>query len=365
MIASNIATRIRALPRFFTAAATAIVLMAPVAQAESFIGSWNIRHLGWGEARDFAATAKVAARYDLLAIQEVMSEGALDVLLAEVTRQSGVEWKSLLSHLVGRGDYQEQYAFLYRPDRMTWVEGAVTYTDARDVFEREPFSAIFRTPDGIEFVYASAHLIYGKDPARRQREAQALADYRDWLEATFPGRPVYIAGDFNLAPSDPAWNAQGAKAAPLIRDGATTLSSKNHQYANLYDNIWAPAGQPLPIIGSGIDRFPADVLSMSHEQARETVSDHAPVFMVLDAEARPVVLAPWRNPDKDAASGLESGARPAPHAALSAAVHGNRNSMIYHLPECPGYAKVSDKNMQGFANEDDALSAGYRKARNC
>jgi endonuclease YncB( thermonuclease family) len=44
---------------------------------------------------------------------------------------------------------------------------------------------------------------------------------------------------------------------------------------------------------------------------------------------------------------------------------GNRNSKIYHLPNCPDYSKVSERNRVSFKTEAEAQAAGYRKARNC
>jgi Metal binding domain of Ada len=44
---------------------------------------------------------------------------------------------------------------------------------------------------------------------------------------------------------------------------------------------------------------------------------------------------------------------------------GNRISKIYHLPHCPGYSKVSERNRVPFETEAEAQAAGYRKAKNC
>ena len=44
---------------------------------------------------------------------------------------------------------------------------------------------------------------------------------------------------------------------------------------------------------------------------------------------------------------------------------GNKNSHIYHLPECQSYYAVSEKNRVLFTNEKLAKANGYRKARNC
>jgi phosphatidylserine/phosphatidylglycerophosphate/cardiolipin synthase-like enzyme len=47
------------------------------------------------------------------------------------------------------------------------------------------------------------------------------------------------------------------------------------------------------------------------------------------------------------------------------AIYGNRKSKVYHLPGCPGYGRMSQATVISFANEADAVQAGYRKAKNC
>jgi endonuclease YncB( thermonuclease family) len=54
-----------------------------------------------------------------------------------------------------------------------------------------------------------------------------------------------------------------------------------------------------------------------------------------------------------------------PKAPATGPIIGNRNSKIYHLPNCPDYNKVSDRNRVPFKTESEAAAAGYRKARNC
>ena len=56
-------------------------------------------------------------------------------------------------------------------------------------------------------------------------------------------------------------------------------------------------------------------------------------------------------------------ADPAPGTAV---VLGNRRSKVYHLRErCPDYASIAARNRIEFASEDEARTAGYRRARNC
>jgi endonuclease YncB( thermonuclease family) len=46
-------------------------------------------------------------------------------------------------------------------------------------------------------------------------------------------------------------------------------------------------------------------------------------------------------------------------------VRGNKNSRIYHTPECKDYDRIAPQNRVIFQSEDEAKKAGFRKARNC
>lgn len=46
-------------------------------------------------------------------------------------------------------------------------------------------------------------------------------------------------------------------------------------------------------------------------------------------------------------------------------VRGNKASMVYHRPHCPGYNSIATRNRVEFASASDAQVAGYRVAGNC
>lgn len=48
-----------------------------------------------------------------------------------------------------------------------------------------------------------------------------------------------------------------------------------------------------------------------------------------------------------------------------AVIRGNRNSKIFHRPDCPSYNAMASRNIVEFGSESEALNAGYRLARNC
>ncbi|MCW3784435.1 endonuclease/exonuclease/phosphatase family protein [Defluviimonas salinarum] len=345
------------------AALLALSLATGAAIAETRVASWNIEHLGWENGKDYAALAEVGAGFHLIAVQEVMSQDGLDAFERALEARTGADWQVLVSDAVGRGSYREMHAFLWRPEEVRWVDGAALYLDDRDAFAREPFSARFETAEGFLFTLASVHLIYGDSEAEREREAAALAAYRDWLDESFPGTPAFIAGDFNLPPSNPAWAGLGAKASPLIRGGATTLSPVDGRFASLYDNIWAPSGISLPVSDWGILEYPEEILGIDHETARDRVSDHAPVWMTIDARSGHSTFPPLHEARIVADAGDTT--RDAAPPALPATFRGNRASGIYHRPDCPGFARISAHNAVTFSSAAEAAAAGFRIAKNC
>lgn len=269
-----------------TATAIAVALGLPAtAAADMTIGTWNLEHLGWDNGKRIDLVAHIAQGADLWALTEVMDEAAVSQLEGELESLTGEQWSSMTSHEVGRSSYQESYAYLWRDSEVEYTQGAVVYRDPGDEFAREPYLAEFRDVEtGGEVAMASVHIVYGDSRADRTPEIKQLAEIWDWMREVYPETPRVIAGDFNLAPDHQAWQLlRDQGAAPAITEGATTLGTTDGDYANLYDNLWFDQGV-LDAAGSGIVRFP-ELLGLRHEEARDIVSDHAPIYITVgDAE---------------------------------------------------------------------------------
>lgn len=67
----------------------------------------------------------------------------------------------------------------------------------------------------------------------------------------------------------------------------------------------------------------------------------------------------------DSAKSLAQTGPGAPTDVSSAPIHGNLNSKIYHPKGCSSYNAMSPRNVVNFSSEEEALSAGYRRAKNC
>lgn len=347
-----------------------LLLSTLISAADINVGSWNIKRLGHGGQQSFPAIAGVANKLDFISIQEVMTEAGLNKLEIAVEKESGESWSRIESHLVGSRSYKEMYAFMWRDSAVNYTDGAVVYLDRGDKFIREPFSAKFQSKrDGSFFVAATVHILYGKGISDRTPEIKELSEYWKWLAEVYPGSPVMLMGDFNLVHSHTAWSPLKQYARPLIAQGASTLSSKDGRYANLYDNIWVSTNTTLSINHAGIIDFPK-MIGWSHEKSRKHISDHAPVYVSLgnsslDASAidvqqpgsKTASQTPFKSVANTSLSGLPSG--------VLGAVRGNRNSDIYHRPDCPSYNKIAERNRIEFKNAAKAISAGYRIAGNC
>jgi endonuclease/exonuclease/phosphatase family metal-dependent hydrolase len=351
--------------RFFVSFLLALSFLQN-ASADVNIGTWNLEHLSVRPNKDFQGIAKVAQKVDFLAVQELMNEDALQALAKELTRQTGKHWSAMASHAVGRSSYKEMYGFVWRDDVVAYEDGAVTYLDRNDTFEREPYSARFKSlKDGTTFVVATVHILYGKSQADRASEITALSDYWAWLKDTYPGNnQIMLMGDFNTPPTSPAWDHLDASAKPLMLAGASTLSTTDGKFANLYDNIFVSKNTAIRVNDVQVFNYPK-FLGMTHAKGRDSVSDHAPIFLSANfsggspstASAQPRPTLP--NPMKPAVT-ANNGAK-----NLTVAIRGNKKTMVYHRPDCPSYNAISEKNRVEFDTAAAAEAQHYHLAGNC
>lgn len=357
---------------FVTTIGGMVTLTSHDAHADVVVGSWNVQRLGHGQQKSYPSLAHVGRHMDLIAVQETMIQAGLDQMEAALEKLTGEPWSTMASHAIGSKSYKEMYAFLWRDSAVEYLDGAVVYLDRGDRFIREPYSARFTSrKDGSQFVLATVHILYGNGISDRTPEIRALADYWDWMGEVYGDTPRILVGDFNLAPDHPAWSPLMARARPLITKGASTLSSINGRYANLYDNIWVEKDSQLQIGQAGIIDFPK-LIGWDHEKSRKHTSDHAPVFVALgDASLSSIVPlvhdSAVRNQQRLAHSHPARGQSPSLSTKLNNAGHvrGNRNSKIYHRPDCPSYNSVGERNRVEFASAAAAAAAGFRIAGNC
>lgn len=128
--------------------------------------------------------------------------------------------------------------------------------------------------------------------------------------------------------------------------------------ADRYDLRLAPAQQRL--LMAWHRQHPVSAWERERNQRIQVRMGHGNFFVTGERE--------WqlhhRNSREGLISSLPSATTP-PVSAQPAPAHGNRNSRIYHLPDCPGYTAMADRNRVLFTSAAAAEAAGYRKALNC
>jgi len=218
-------------------------------EGSALLGSFNIRKLGDPDNRtdgDWKFLARTCAQFDLLGVQEIMSDlSGLRRLRAELAKhvESGSEgFAAVVSDetgaFAGERGLRERLGFIYRwpvVERME-IASDVTYDrtktfktlvdnaenliealqecdgDAREfhlsffvTFARQPHGVAFRIRDvePYEFLAVNAHLIFGDRIGDRRREFTALMELLKSRLADDDSINLILTGDLNLDFDDP------------------------------------------------------------------------------------------------------------------------------------------------------------------
>jgi endonuclease/exonuclease/phosphatase family metal-dependent hydrolase len=260
------------------------------------VGSYNMAILGpakTARAGTMGVMARIASGFDLLAMQEVGSNGstasdeacarAMDAFVARVDEAAGGE---LYSYVRGN-----QYAFLYRKDRLE-LQSWKLY-DGKLAFTYPPLIARFQVLGRpLDFVALTAHT----RPGLAAAEVPALAAAMDELAAASGQPDLLCAGDLN---ADGDYYAEGPGPAlagfpaerfvSVIPNEADTTVAKG---SLAYDRIELSSSMAGDYSGSwGIIR-PGEAYDLSACEGGESsvgteraLSDHYPVWAEFSTTA--------------------------------------------------------------------------------
>ncbi|RMF57749.1 MAG: hypothetical protein D6743_18540, partial [Calditrichaeota bacterium] len=137
---------------------------------------------------------RIVMRYlkpDVLVVQELESQGGLDLFLNEVMNQTGATYAAAI--FIDGPDTDS--GLFYRPDRVSIQPVHAIPTDLRNIYQYTLTAA------GQEFIIYSVHLKAGSldgDQQRRLTETTALRREIDSLPA---GTNFMVVGDFNMRSS--------------------------------------------------------------------------------------------------------------------------------------------------------------------
>lgn len=248
---------------------------------EAYIASFNILRLGAAK-KDMVQTAKILKGFDIVGLVEVINRDGVEELVDELNKQSDEKWNYHISPFgVGSSKYKEYFAYVYKKDKVKFIKSEGFYKNGKSSFLREPYGATFQIGN-FDFTFVLVHTIYGNNESQRKAENYKMVDvYNYFQDRDEKENDILIAGDFNLYALDESFRPlyKHADKITYAIDPAikTTIGVKGR--ANSYDNFFFSQKYSQEFTGSsGALDFSGD----NPKLMREIVSDHIPVFIVVE-----------------------------------------------------------------------------------
>lgn len=248
---------------------------------EAYIASFNILRLGAAK-KDTVQTAKILKGFDIVGLVEVINRDGVEELVDELNKQSDEKWDYHISPFgVGSSKYKEYFAYVYKKDKVKFIKSEGFYKNGKSSLLREPYGATFQIGN-FDFTFVLVHTIYGNNESQRKAENYKMVDvYNYFQDRDEKENDILIAGDFNLYALDESFRPlyKHADKITYAIDPAikTTIGAKGR--ANSYDNFFFSQKYSQEFTGSsGALDFSGD----NPKLMREIVSDHIPVFIVVE-----------------------------------------------------------------------------------
>ena len=248
---------------------------------EAYIASFNILRLGAAK-KDIPQTAKILQGFDIVGLVEVINRDGVEELVDALNKQSDEKWDYHISPFgVGSSKYKEYFAYVYKKDKVKFIKSEGFYKNGKSSLLREPYGATFQIGN-FDFTFVLVHTIYGNNESQRKAENYKMVDvYNYFQDRDEKENDIFIAGDFNLYALDESFRPlyRHADKITYAIDPAikTTIGTKGR--ANSYDNFFFSQKYTQEFTGSsGALDFSGD----NPKLMREIVSDHIPVFIVVE-----------------------------------------------------------------------------------
>ena len=248
---------------------------------EAYIASFNILRLGSAK-KNMIQTAKILQGFDIVGLVEVINRDGVEELVDELNKQSDEKWDYHISPFgVGSSKYKEYFAYVYKKDKVKFIRSEGFYKNGKSSVLRAPYGATFQI-ENFDFTFVLVHTIYGNNESQRKAENFKMVDVYDYFQdKDKKENDIFIAGDFNLYALDESFKPlyKHIDKITYAIDPAikTTIGTKGR--ANSYDNFFFSQKYSQEFTGSsGALDFSGD----NPKLMREIISDHIPVFIVVE-----------------------------------------------------------------------------------
>lgn len=258
----------------------------PSSTTDLKVGSFNIQIFGvskMSKSEVVNILVKTVSRYDLVLIQEIRDEtGSTMINFMEFLNDANDnQYEFIISSRTGRSTSKEQYAYVYKKTLLEVVD-SFDFNDTSDVFEREPFIALFKfLPTGDEFFTIGMHA--KPDSTQTLVELNYLDDVYSSVEDLYNNNKSIIMGDFNADCSylsDAQYNSvtifnDSAFTSHINKTQDTTVSNSDCAYDKLVTT------GSLSNRSKNVEIFNFQNAFNLNQAAALDVSDHFPVGLTL------------------------------------------------------------------------------------
>lgn len=240
------------------------------------VGTWNIKRLGNGKKNYDLVAKLIESKFDVVAVQEVMTEEGL----GEVAKRLP-GWSYRVSGQVGKKGYYERYGILVR-NATGRIKSVNVAPDPTDVWTREPAVACVETSN-VDFCLVTTHIVFGDNVGQRDKEIASLAGLINNLRSMDTEKDYILVGDFNRPGNTPGFASFPKFGFRLADDGVTNTSLGASEYASPYDHVlldtkytkeWKGTTERVDIV--------KELCGGDFKTCSADVSDHAPMRFVLD-----------------------------------------------------------------------------------
>lgn len=240
------------------------------------VGTWNVKRLGNGKKNYDLVAKLIETRFDVVAVQEVMTEEGIKEIVRRLP-----DWSYKVSGQVGKKGYYERYGILVR-NSTGRIKNMNVVPDPTDVWTREPAVACVETSN-VDFCLVTTHIVFGDSVGQRDREIASLAGLINNLRSMDSEKDYILLGDFNRAGNAPGFASFSKHGFKLIDDGVTNTSLGLSGYASPYDHVLLDPKYTRELKGKAerLDMV-KELCGGDFKMCAAEVSDHAPVGFVLD-----------------------------------------------------------------------------------
>lgn len=261
-----------------------MLVFTSVFSEERFIAVFNTLRLGQSK-KDYVRMAKAIENFHIVGLVEVMNKKGVEELADNLHKISGEKWEYHISpYPVGHSSYKEYYGYIYRKNSVEFLGDKGFYPDVDKKFTRPPYGAEFKMNNFV-FTLVLAHSIFGKQESQRRAEAfnyHRVYDYFKGIDTE--QKKIILGGDFNLPAIDEGFeqltrNHKDSIVYAVDYRIKTTIGTKG--FANSYDNIFL-SKKLVPEFKGKSGAF--DFTGGDYKYSREMISDHLPVFIVVETK---------------------------------------------------------------------------------